>query len=164
MKRWNRSQNLQGSLFPERKPAPLGFHSGTCQEVRHLQSPWGSSWSVPLPHTQFLTSPATSPFSHCLCIYQPFGYFFNNTSCPRAFVPAVPSTWNIPPPDIDTISLPYWIRKAFSGCPIQKAQPVPTYSAILSFFKFSAMSCGMWDLSFLTRESTHTPCIGSVES
>lgn len=102
------------------------------------------------PHTHiFWPHPPLLHLLTRLCIYQPFGYFSNNTSCPRAFVPAVPSTWNIPTPDIDTISLPYWIRKAFSECPIQKAQPVPTYSAIFSFLKFSAMSYGVWDLSFL---------------
>ena len=29
---------------------------------------------------------------------------------------------------------------------------------------FFAMPCGMWDLSVLSRDRTHTPCIGSMES
>ena len=29
---------------------------------------------------------------------------------------------------------------------------------------FSAAPCSMWDLSSLTRDQTHTPCTGSMES
>ena len=32
------------------------------------------------------------------------------------------------------------------------------------FFNFMATLHGMWDLGSLTRDRTHTPCIGSAES
>ena len=34
----------------------------------------------------------------------------------------------------------------------------------LSRLSFSAVPHSMWDLSSLTRDLTHTPCIGSTES
>ena len=37
-------------------------------------------------------------------------------------------------------------------------------TALLKLFSFLATLCGMWDLSSLTRNETHAPCIGSVES
>ena len=32
------------------------------------------------------------------------------------------------------------------------------------FFSFSAIPCGVWNLSSLTRDRTHAPCISSAES
>ena len=32
------------------------------------------------------------------------------------------------------------------------------------YYYFLAMSCGMWDLSFLTRDGNFTPCLESTES
>ena len=34
----------------------------------------------------------------------------------------------------------------------------------LHFFSFLVIPCGIWDLSSLTRDETHAPCIGSMES
>ena len=44
------------------------------------------------------------------------------------------------------------------------AQQTICYAYSYSLFSFLAALSGMWDLSSLTRDLTHTPCNGSLVS
>ena len=40
----------------------------------------------------------------------------------------------------------------------------PNQQSLFFFFNFLATPCGMWNLTSLTKDRTHAPCSGSVES
>lgn len=99
IKERNLSQNLHGTIFPERKPVPFGRVSGgrrypfclqllSAHKAQHDRHPY----------------PRTTPLSFTLFwLYGVVWGFSIYTSCLRAFILAISSTSNALPPDIGTI-------------------------------------------------------------
>ena len=71
------------------------------------------------------------------CIYQPFGYFSNNTSCLRAFAPAVPSTSNVLPEVCvwsDTIHFLMELERLSLNARYKRHSPAPPLLCLIFLF------------------------------
>ena len=57
-----------------------------------------------------------------------------------------------------------WVSKLFHGPPLNVSHCLKVFiefvTALLLFYVMVLWPRGMWDLSSLTRDQTHTPCIG----